>query len=486
MRARARHAGAVTRTEGGPPMFSRRGTLVVVCAATAMLMLDIAVVNTALPRIASELHASLNGLQWVVDAYTLALATVVLTTGAIGDRAGRRRVFAVGIGLFTASSLACAVADSIVALDIARAVQGLGAAAMFACSLAVLADAFPAPRERAKALAAYGATIGAAFAFGPLVGGALTTGFGWRSVFYLNIPIGIAGLIATRAWVRESRDPAARSLDLPGQATLTGGMCLLVLALLRGNHAGWGSTEIVAELSGAAVLLAAFVVVERRVRTPMLPLDLFRHPPFAGAQVAAFAISASFFALFLYMTLYLQNTLHLSAIDAGLVYMPMTGMVLLVSAASANLAERISPAKLVSGGLALTAVGMALMLFAKADSSWTVMLPGGIIGGIGCGLFNPALSGVALGSAPKERSGLAAGVNDTARQAGIALGVAAFGALVPAAGALGHGSAVAYVNGFHHAIYLGVAIAAVGAVASLRLIERSRTQPAVVPAVETA
>ena len=209
-------------------MFSKRGTLAVACLATAMLMLDIAVVNTALPRIATDLHSGLGGLQWIVDAYTLALATVVLTVGSLADRLGRRRLFAAGTVIFTGASLACALAGSITALDAARAVQGIGAAMLFATSLALIANAFTDERGRGGAFAAYGATIGASFALGPLVGGGLTSALGWRSVFYLNLPLGVAALVATAAWVRESRDPSARPVDWPGQLTLTAGLFLLV------------------------------------------------------------------------------------------------------------------------------------------------------------------------------------------------------------------------------------------------------------------
>src|ERR1700754_2934276 len=262
----------------------QRWTLAVVCAATAILMLDIAVVNTALSAIATDLHTGLHGLQWVVDAYTLALATVVLTCGSLADRFGRRRVFALGVIVFTAMSAVCAAAGSIGMLDAARAVQGLGAAAMFATSLALLADAFPDARARAGALAAYGATIGASFAIGPAVGGALTSGLGWRWVFLVNLPIGVLCLYIAIAKVRESRESHARPVDKLGLVTLTGGLFLLVLGLLRGNELGWGSTAIVAELAGAAALLTAFVVVQARGRAPMLPLGLFRSGAFTGAQ----------------------------------------------------------------------------------------------------------------------------------------------------------------------------------------------------------
>jgi EmrB/QacA subfamily drug resistance transporter len=466
-------------------MFSKPGTLAVVCLATAMLMLDIAVVNTALPHIAADLNAGLSGIQWVVDAYTLALATVVLSAGSVADRFGRRRIFIWGMAVFTLSSLACALAQSIAVLDGARAVQGIGAAMLFASSLAILANAYPGAAERAKAFALYGATIGASFALGPLVGGALTSGFSWQAVFYINIPLGLVALVASFAWLRESNDPAARRIDWPGQATLTAGLFLLVLALLRGNQQGWTSPRILAELIGGALLLVAFVVVEGRVREPMLPLGLFRSRAFTGAQVAAFSISASFFALFLYLTLYLQEVIHLSPFDTGLVYLPGTIVMFVVSGASAQLADRTSPGAMISGGLILVAGGLGLMTLAGVDSTWLALLPGLLVVCIGTGLVNPALATVALGSADGTQSGLAAGVNDAFRQGGIAVGVAAIGALFSASSALGHGSPQAYVTGLHHALLIGAALALVGGVATSRLIRTrhsaDQTHPVVAP-----
>jgi EmrB/QacA subfamily drug resistance transporter len=449
--------------------FSQKGTLAVVCLATAMLMLDIAVVNTALSHIASDLNSSLTGLQWIVDAYTLALATVVLTAGSLADRLGRRRIFAWGMGIFTATSLWCAVATSIEELDAARAVQGIGAAMMFASSLAVLADAFPGAAERAKAFAVYGATIGASFAVGPLVGGALTSYVSWRAVFFVNVPLGILTIAATYAWVRESKESRARRLDIPGQLTLTGGLFLLVFALLRGNDEGWSSTSIVLSLAGAVVLLAAFVYAEARSREPMLALDLFRRPAFTGAQVAAFAISASFFAIFLYTTLYLQEILHLSPIQAGLVYLPGTVVIFLVSGISAQLVSKVAPSVLVVTGLMFVTAGLGLTLLANADSDWTALMPGLLLGCLGTGLFNPAVVAIALGSVSEEQSGLAAGTNDAFRQGGIAVGVAVFGAVVPASSALGGGSPADYVTGMHHAAIIAAAVAGIGAVACARL-----------------
>ncbi|MEA2405230.1 MAG: hypothetical protein QOE08_1877 [Thermoleophilaceae bacterium] len=462
----------------------QRWTLTVVAAATAMLMLDIAVVNTALSRIAEDLGTGLAGLQWVVDAYVLALASTVLTAGALADRLGRRRVFAVGMAIFTLASGASALATNITMLNTARAVQGIGAAILFAVSLALLAHAYPGRRERSKALAVYGATIGASFAVGPLVGGALTTGFGWQAVFLINIPIGIFSLYVTLTKVEESRDPNARKIDWPGQATLAPALFLLVLALLRGNEDGWTSTLILAELGTAVALLVAFLTIESRSREPMLPLGLFRIRAFTGAQIGAFAISGSLFAVYLYLTIYLQNVLGLSAVEAGLVYLPGTIATFVVSGATASLLERVSPGLLVSLGLALVAIGMSLVLLVSADSSWTAILPGTMIAMIGTGMFNPAIIAVALGTVSEDKSGLAAGVNDTFRQAGIAVGVAALGALIPAGAAFGPGGGPAYVAGLHDAMLAGAGLAAVGAVATAFLIgvRRSGTSDAEVPA----
>jgi EmrB/QacA subfamily drug resistance transporter len=410
-------------------------TLMAVSVATFMLLLDITVVNTALPSIARDLHATFNDLQWVIDAYTLALAAIVLTAGSLADRLGRRAVFGAGLAIFALSSLAAGLAPDAAFLNIARAVEGIGGAAMFAVSLALVAQEFPAGRERGTAMGIYGATIGMSVAIGPLVGGAITDGLGWRWVFFINVPVGIAALAVTYLKVRESRDPNATRVDWLGLATLSGGLFLLVLALLRGNDAGWASAQIVAELAGAAALLATFIGVEQRVPEPMLPLGLFRRRAFTGVQLAAVGVSASLFALFLYLTLYLQDYLHTSPLQAGLRYLPITLGAFIAAPIAGSLLSRVHARVLMAIGLAGTGVGLVLMSGLDANSGWTALLPGFIVAGLAVGLLNPVIADVALSVVPKERSGMAAGVNDTFRQVGVAIGTAAWGAIFLARGA---------------------------------------------------
>jgi EmrB/QacA subfamily drug resistance transporter len=410
-------------------------TLIAVSVATFMLLLDITVVNVALPSIREDLDASFTDLQWVLDAYALTLAALVLTAGSLADRFGRRRVFAVGLAIFSLASLLCALAPDPTFLNLARALQGVGGAAMFAVSLALIAQEFPGGRERGMAMGVYGATIGVAVAIGPLVGGALTDGLGWESIFYLNVPIGVPAIAISYLKLRESRDPNAIRVDWVGVATFSGALFLLVLALLRGNDEGWGSGLIVSLFAGSAALLLAFVAIERRVREPMLPLGLFRIPSFTGVQLAAFAVSGSLFAMFLYLTLYLQNYLGYSPFETGLRYLPITLLAFLFSAAVGALIGRVPARLLMSTGLALTGLGLLLMSGLEAGSEWTTLLGGFLVAGAGTGLLNPVIADVAVSVVPKERSGMAAGINDTFRQVGIAVGIAVWGAIFVGRGA---------------------------------------------------
>ena len=447
-------------------------TILVACLATAMLMLDISVVNTALTNIDEGLDAGLTGLQWVVDAYTIPLAATVLTAGAIADRFGRRMIFMLGLGLFTVTSAICGAAGGIEMLVGARAIQGLGASLMFATALALISQVTPKQEDRVKALAAYGAAIGASFALGPFVGGSLTDLFGWRAIFLINVPIGAVVMWITYRSVAEGRDPTPRRVDWPGQITLIGGLFLLVLALLRGNADGWGSTGIVAALAGAAILLIGFVIVEHRSREPMLPLSLMRRPRFAGAQIAVFAIAASFFAVFFYLTLYLQTVLGMSPIETGLVYLPGTFLVFLVSGMTAQLGDNYAPAKIASAGLVFVSVGRG-----DADRRRRLRLDCAFTRASRDVIRHRSLQPDGERARPPSPTGgaerLAAGANDTFRQTGVAVGIAALGTLVPAHAALG-GNLQAYVDGLHHALIASAALAGIGAILTAWLLIPAR------------
>jgi EmrB/QacA subfamily drug resistance transporter len=389
----------------------------------------------ALPSIRDDLGASFTDLQWVVDAYALTLAALVLTAGSLADRLGRRRLFVAGLAIFSGASLLCALAPDPTFLNLARAVQGIGGAIMFAVSLALIAQEFSAGRERGMAMGMYGATIGVAVAIGPLLGGALTDSLGWESIFYLNVPIGIAAIAITYLKVRESRDPNATRVDWLGVATFSAALFLLVLALVRGNDEGWGSTLIVSLLAGSGALMAAFVAVERRVAEPMLPLELFRRPAFTGVQLAAFAVSSSIFALFLYVTLYLQNFLGLSPFQAGVRYLPITVASFFAAPIAGALLSRVQARLMLTVGLAGVGVGLLLMSGVDAGSDWTTLLGGFLIAGAAVGLINPVVADVAVSVVPRDRSGMAAGINDTFRQVGVAVGIAVWGAIFVGRGA---------------------------------------------------
>src|SRR5215208_597151 len=411
-------------------------TLIAVSVATFMLLLDITVVNTALPAIEEDLNATFTDLQWVIDAYAVTLAALVLTAGSLADRLGRRRVFAGGLGIFTLASLLAGLAPDPTFLNLARALQGVGGAVMFAVSLALVAQEFPAGRERGTAMGVYGATIGIAVAIGPLVGGALTESLGWESIFFLNVPVGIAAIAITLTKLRETRDPNASRIDWAGLVTFSSSLFLLVLGLLRGNDERWGSTLIVSLLGGAAVLMIAFLFIETRVKEPMLPLHLFKRPAFAGVQLAALAVSASMFALFLYLTLYLQGYLGHDPIEAGLRYLPVTVVNFVVAAGTGALLSRVPARVLIGAGLGITGLGLLLMGGIDPTDDWIGLLAGFMLAGAGVGLINPAIADVAVSVVPKEQSGMASGINDTFRQVGIAIGIAAWGAIFLGRGAV--------------------------------------------------
>jgi EmrB/QacA subfamily drug resistance transporter len=411
------------------PILERKWwTLIAVCTAIFMLLLDITVVNVALPNIQSSLHSTFSDLQWVVDAYSLTLAAFLLTAGVIGDIYGRRLVFAAGLGVFSLASLLCGVSTSSLMLNLCRGVQGVGGAIMFATSLALIAQAFQG-RDRGTAFGIFGAVTGGAVAVGPLVGGAITSGIGWRWIFFVNVPIGAVGLFITMTRIAESRDPHTRRVDIVGFISFSLSLFALVLGLIRGNDDGWGSTKIVGLFIASAVLLLIFFVNEVRSKDPMLPLPLFRKPTVVGVSFVAFCMSASIFAMFLYLTFYLQDALGNGPLGAGARYLPLTLLSFFVAYGAGQLTVRMPSRYLLGGGMLLIAVGLFLMTHTHADSSWTVLLPGFIVCGAGIGMVNPVLASASISVVPPEESGMASGTNNTFRQVGIATGIAVLGAI---------------------------------------------------------
>ncbi len=411
------------------PVLDRKWwTLVAVCTATFMLLLDITVVNVALPDIQRSLHSSFSDLQWVVDAYSLTLAAFLLTAGVLGDMFGRRAIFAIGLVIFSASSLVCGLASSSTMLNFSRAVQGVGGAVMFATSVALIASAFHG-KERGTAFGIYGAVLGGAVAIGPLVGGALTSSVGWRWIFFVNVPVGVVAVVITLAKVAESREGNTRRIDWIGFASLSGALFMLVLALVRGNYDGWLSPLILGLFVGSGALLVVFLLAEWRLRDPMLDLTLFRRPAMCGVSVVAFTLAASIFALFLYITLYIQDDLGYSPLAAGIRFLPITMMAFVVAPVAGKLTVRLQSRYLLGTGLLLVTGGLLLLGTTSPTSGWTQLLAGFLVTGAGIGMVNPVLASASVSVVPYQRSGMASGANSTFRQIGIATGIAALGAV---------------------------------------------------------
>jgi EmrB/QacA subfamily drug resistance transporter len=397
--------------------------LVAVCAGAFMLLIDVTIVNVALPDMARQLHTTFPDLQWVIDLYALVLGALVLTVGSIADKFGRRRVYVIGLAVFAASSLACGLAPNVGVLIAARGVQGLGAAAMFATTMALISSSYSG-RDRGVAFGTWGAVNGAAAAAGPIIGGLLTAHFGWRWIFLVNLPVSVVAVGLTLLVVRESRDPRSRGVDLPGMVTFTVAAAALTYALIRG---AWASGETIALVAVAAVALAAFAAVERSRPNPMLDLSLLRNGSFTAILIAGALLSAAAWAGMAYESLWLQSVLGLSPIRAGLVVLPCSLAAFVVSGLIGRVLHTASPRLLIGTGLLVIAAGALAQAVIRADSGWAVVIPGLALVGIGAGLAMAPLSATAMAAVPGERAGMAGGAVSTFRQLGYAFGIAVLG-----------------------------------------------------------
>ena len=425
------------RSEGRLKWFALAAT----CFGILMALLDVTVVNVALPVLQRDLNASFQDLQWVIDAYTITLAVFLVTAGRLGDVFGRKRLFISGLGIFTVGSLLCALSadftigglSNIQVLWGARALQGVGGSIMLPVSLSIISATFEG-RERGTAIGIWGATTGLATAIGPVVGGLLVEKVSWQSIFYLNVPIGVVGILLSAWAIRESRDEdAPRSVDLFGLATITAGLFCLVLGLIQGQDKGWESAYIIILFAVAAVSLVLFVVGELKVRNPMLDPRLFKNKSFTGATITAFSLSAGLYSLLFFLTLYLQNSLAFDPLQTGLRLLPLSAIVLFIAPVAGNLSSRIGPRPVLFTGMVLLTGAVLLMTRISGEyqqSDWVVLLPAFIIAGLGNGLVNPPISTVAVGTVRPAKAGMASGVNTVARQIGVAFGIAFWGALL--------------------------------------------------------
>jgi len=453
----------------GRPATTAVWAIVITSLALFMATLDNLVVTTALPVIRAHLHAGLAGLEWTVNAYTLTFAVLLLTGAALGDRFGRRRMFVAGLVVFTAASAAAALSPSIGWLVTARAIQGVGGALIMPLSLTLLSAAVP-PERRNQALGIWGAIGGVAVAAGPLVGGAVTTGLSWQSIFWLNVPVGIV-LVGLARWrLAESTGPRQR-LDLPGLVAATVGLFGLVFALVRGNAHGWTSPAVVASFVATVLGFAGFVVWELRSDAPMLPLRLFRRRSFAAINVTAMLMSFGMFGSIFFLSQFLQVVQHYSPLAAGLRVLPWTGVPMLLAPVAAALAQRFGGRPVLATGLVLQAAGLAWLAFETTPTiAYSSMWPAFTVSGVGMALFFVPLASVVLSSVPPELEGVASGANNTFREVGGVLGIAALGAVFASRG--GYATGHAYVAGLVPAVWVGVAVVAVGALVAMLLPRR--------------
>ncbi|MFE7032817.1 MFS transporter [Streptomyces sp. NPDC057621] len=460
--------------------------LIAVCLGTFLLLVDVLIVVVALPAISDDFRTDYTDLQWVIDGYALSLAALVLGAGSLADRFGRRRVYLIGIGVFALSSLLCALAPNEQALIAARILQGVGGAAMFACTAALLNFTYHG-HDRGIAFGIWGAVNGAAAAAGPLAGGLLTEHLGWRWVFLVNLPVCLVALWFTVRGVSESRAPRGGRLDLSGTISFTVAAAAVTYGLIRAGEAGWTDGVALGAFAAGLAALVLFLVVEARSEHPMLDLALFRRAPFTVLIVAAFLTQAAAFGYLPFSTVWLQQVLGNGPVDAGLYgALPMAAASLVVGAGAGRVLQRIAPRWTVGLGLLLIAAGNLLQARIDADSTGTVLVPGLIVAGLGVGSVLPTNASALLAEVPRERSGMAGGALNTFRQLGLALGVAVFGSVFADRVADGHGSPAAFADGVNATLRIASATALAAGILVLVLLRKHAATPVAAPALEEA
>ncbi len=450
-------------------------TLGAMCFALFMIMLDNTVVNVALPSIQRDLGASLSGLEWTVNGYTLSFAVLLATGGRLGDIFGRRLTFMVGVVVFAASSATAGLAPSTDFLVASRIVQGIGAALMMPATLSIVTDAFPA-HERGKAMGTWAGVSALALAVGPVLGGFLTEHVTWRAIFYLNIPVAVAAVAAALFAVRESRDTSVgREVDYAGVAVLTGALTALVLALVEGNAWGWGSPEIVALLAGSVIGLLAFVAIELRVDVPMVEFRFFTDRNFLGAVVVALIVSFAMLGVFFFLALYMQNILGYTPLEAGVRFLPSTLMIVGVAPVAGRLSDRFGARWLIAVGLTIVAASLYSFSGIAVDSTYLDLLPGFMLLGIGIAMTMSPMTSAAMNAVAIEKAGIASGVLSMFRMVGGTLGIAVTGAIFQ--GAVGNPATATpedFVDALGHAMLVSAAVALAGAAVAAAAIRAGR------------
>jgi EmrB/QacA subfamily drug resistance transporter len=422
----------MTVAADAPPARKMQILLILLCVSipSFMINLDSNIVAVSLPSIAQSLHADFSAIEWVISAYTLTFASLLMPAGALADRYGRKRMLLIGLSIFTFASLVCGAATSAPMLNYARAFQGVGAAIQLSAALATLSHSFRG-KERAKAFAFWGSVIGVAIALGPVAGGFITHFFGWQWAFYVNIPVGIAMIGLTSFSLEESRDPNANKIDILGFATFSSSLFLITLCLISGNRYGWDSLKILSEAFLAMALFAAFILVEKRQSRPMLDLRFFREPTYIGANIAGVAYAATLLSMLTFIPVFLQSGLSFSPQKAGLLMLPIAvPLIVIPRIVGSHLAYRFSGRGLLTVGLLLVSLGLLWIATRITDASYLSLLGGMLLAGCGAGILNGEIAKVSMAVIPPERAGMASGVSGTARFSGIVVGFAGLGAVL--------------------------------------------------------